>query len=339
MKRKTIKLLSLLFASLALILMGCANTNDTMEDTQSDETENASESLVSTGTLYLMLNPEIAIEYDEEALVTAVRGENADGEELIETYTDYVGKHSRVVIQELILKFGEAGYFENEVEGETKRLVIELEAGSNLPGDNFLEEMAASAQRALEDYQIYREEEVETTEETTESTDSQTTSSAETQNPPATVSYADNTLMSLAEAKQIAFEHAQVDVTQVIMDDYELNFDDGVPIYELDFDVGPNEYEYEIHAVTGEVLYFDQDLETTESNAQVSDSISLDEAKQIAFNHAGVDGTQASFDEEEWDEDDGVPYFSLEFEIGEDEYEYEIHAVTGEILDYDIDLD
>ena len=327
MKRRTFKLLSLLFASLALILIGCANTNDTMEDIQSDEIENS----MSTGTLYLMLNPEIAIEYDEEALVTAVHGENADGEELIETYTDYVGKHSRVVIQELILKLGEAGYFENEVEGETKRLVIELEAGSNLPGDNFLEEMAASAQRALEDYQIYREEEVETAEETTEPTESQ--------NPPATVSYAENTLMSLAEAKQIAFEHAQVDVTQVIMDDYELDFDDGVPIYELDFDVGPNEYEYEIHAVTGEVLYFDQDLEPTESNAQVSDSISLDEAKQIAFNHAGVDGAQASFDEEEWDEDDGVPYFSFEFEIGEDEYEYEIHAVTGEILDYDIDLD
>ena len=84
MKRRTFKLLSLLFASLALILIGCANTNDTMEDIQSDEIENS----MSTGTLYLMLNPEIAIEYDEEALVTAVRGENADGEELIETYTD-----------------------------------------------------------------------------------------------------------------------------------------------------------------------------------------------------------------------------------------------------------
>ncbi len=67
--------------------------------------------------------------------------------------------------------------------------------------------------------------------------------------------------------------------------------------------------------------------------------ISLAEAKKIAFNHAGVDGTQANFDEEEWDEDDGVPYYSLEFEIGQADYEYEIHAVTGEILDFDHDLD
>lgn len=336
MKRKVFKLVSLLFASMVLILIGCTNTNEAVEEIPSDETENPGGSLMSTGTLYLMLNPEIAIDYDESALVTAVHGVNSDGEELVESYTDYVGKHSSTVIQELILKFGEAGYFEKENGNESKKLVIELEAGSNLPGDHFLEEMAASAQRALEDYQIYREEEVETaaevgSEEVPESADSQT--------PPATVSYADTTLMSLAEAKQIAFNHAKVDAAQVVLDDYELDFDDGVPVYELDFDVGPNEYAYEIHAVTGEVLNFDQEIESNESSPPVSDYISLDEAKQIAFNHAGVDGTQASFDEAEWDEEDGIPYYSLEFEIGEADYEYEIHAVTGEILDFDNDLD
>lgn len=67
--------------------------------------------------------------------------------------------------------------------------------------------------------------------------------------------------------------------------------------------------------------------------------ISLAEAKQIAFNHAGVSGDNAEFDDEDLDWDDGVPYYELEFEIGEDEYEYEIHARTGEILDYDIDIE
>lgn len=331
MKRKSFKLVSLLFASMVFILIGCTNTNEAVEEIPSDETENPGGSLMSTGTLYLMLNPEIAIDYDESALVTAVHGVNSDGEELVESYTDYVGKHSSTVIQELILKFGEAGYFEKNDDGDSKRLVIELEAGSNLPGVNFLEEMAASAQRALEDYQISHQEEGETAEEVNES--------GENQKPPATVGYEDKTFISLDEAKQIAFNHAQVDAGQVIMDDYDLDFDDGVPVYELDFDMGPNEYAYEIHAVTGDVLDFDQEIETTESSPTVSDYISLDEAKQIAFNHAGVDGTQASFDEAEWDEDDGIPYYSLEFEIGEADYEYEIHTVTGEILDFDIDID
>lgn len=67
--------------------------------------------------------------------------------------------------------------------------------------------------------------------------------------------------------------------------------------------------------------------------------ISLAEAKQIAFSHAGVNGANASFDDQDLDSDDGVSYYDLEFDVGEDEYEYQIHAYTGQILDYDIDLD
>lgn len=70
-----------------------------------------------------------------------------------------------------------------------------------------------------------------------------------------------------------------------------------------------------------------------------SDLISLDEAKRIAFNHAGVNGSNAEFDDQELDSDDGVPYYELEFDIGEDEYQYDIHARTGQILDYDIDIE
>lgn len=334
MKRKVFKLVSLLFASVLLILVGCANNNEFT--TPTEQTQETGESIMNTGTLYLMVNPEIAMDYDEIGLVTDVRGTNPDGEEVIEDYTDYIGKESGVVLEELILRIGEAGYFVEEASGDSKRIVIELEAGSALPGDNFLEKMAASAQRAVEDYNTFREESTETA-ETGQS--SEQTEPSESQSAPATVTYEDNTLISMDEAKQIAYDHAGVQANEVVIDDQDLDSDNGVPVYEFDFDVGPNEYEYEIHALTGEVLYFDQDIESTESDTQTDDFISLDEAKQIAFDHAGVDGSQAYFDEEEWDEDDGVPYYSLEFEIGEDEYEYDIHVRTGEILDYDIDLD
>lgn len=70
-----------------------------------------------------------------------------------------------------------------------------------------------------------------------------------------------------------------------------------------------------------------------------SELISLDEAKRIAFNHAGVNGSNAEFDDQELDSDDGVSYYELEFDIGEDEYQYDIHARTGQILDYDIDIE
>lgn len=67
--------------------------------------------------------------------------------------------------------------------------------------------------------------------------------------------------------------------------------------------------------------------------------ISLAEAKQIAFNHAGINGANAVFDEEDLETDDGITYYDLEFDVGENEYQYEINAYTGAIIDYDIDLD
>lgn len=67
--------------------------------------------------------------------------------------------------------------------------------------------------------------------------------------------------------------------------------------------------------------------------------ISLAEAKQIAFNHAGVNGANAVFDEEDLETDDGITYYNLEFEIGENEYDYEINAYTGAIIDFDHDID
>ncbi len=334
MKKSTRNVWSLLFVSLALLLTGCANTNE--RSPSSNQVEPGDEAILNTGTLYLMVNPEIALDYDEAGLITNVRGMNSDGEAVIEDYADYIGKESEVVLEELILRIGKAGYFVEEIEGESKQIVIELEAGSALPGDNFLQEMATSAQRAVEAYQTNKTQ-ASTAAEPTETPDSSTP--PDSQNPPTTVTYEGNTLISMEQAKQAAFAHAGLQAEQLVMDDQELDTDDGIPVYELEFHMGPDEYDYHIHGLTGEVLSFEQDIESSEPAAQTDSSLSLDQAKQIAFNHAGVDGAQARFDEAEWDEDDGVPYYSLEFVIGEAEYDYEIHAVTGDIIDFDHDWD
>ncbi len=39
----------------------------------------------------------------------------------------------------------------------------------------------------------------------------------------------------------------------------------------------------------------------------------------------------------EFERDDGKSYDEVEFEVGDTEYEYEIDAISGKILDYDID--
>src|SRR5699024_8819703 len=66
-----------------------------------------------------------------------------------------------------------------------------------------------------------------------------------------------------------------------------------------------------------------------------SEFISLDEAKEIAFNHAGVDGSKAKFDDAELEKSD--KRYELEFYIDDVEYEFDIHAVTGDVIEYERD--
>lgn len=61
--------------------------------------------------------------------------------------------------------------------------------------------------------------------------------------------------------------------------------------------------------------------------------ISLDEAKQAALENAGVSGEQAVYKKAKLDYENGAPVYELEFLIGSREYEYEIDAVTGGVLE------
>lgn len=75
------------------------------------------------------------------------------------------------------------------------------------------------------------------------------------------------------------------------------------------------------------------EVERVESGA----GISLDEAKQIAFEKAGVDEANVKDLEVELKNKKDSQYYEVSFEIGNTDYEYEIDAVTGNILKEEID--
>ena len=58
----------------------------------------------------------------------------------------------------------------------------------------------------------------------------------------------------------------------------------------------------------------------------------MEKAKEIALTQANVKAADAVFDDKEFDHDDGTPIFELEFTADGNEYEYDIHAVTGKVL-------
>ncbi|MBR3973879.1 MAG: PepSY domain-containing protein [Oscillospiraceae bacterium] len=65
--------------------------------------------------------------------------------------------------------------------------------------------------------------------------------------------------------------------------------------------------------------------------------LTAEEAKAIALEHAGFSSDQVSRLRAEFDWDDGVPVYDVEFHEGYWEYDYEIHAETGKIRSFDKD--
>lgn len=70
---------------------------------------------------------------------------------------------------------------------------------------------------------------------------------------------------------------------------------------------------------------------------QTSAGLTREQAEAAALEHAGFTADAVSYVHSEYEFDDGVPHYDVQFREGHMEYEYEIHADTGEILSYECD--
>lgn len=67
--------------------------------------------------------------------------------------------------------------------------------------------------------------------------------------------------------------------------------------------------------------------------------IGVERAKQIALDDAGFTEEEVLFSTAKFDDDDEGPEYEIEFYHGEMEYEYDISAKTGEILEFSAEVD
>ncbi len=106
--------------------------------------------------------------------------------------------------------------------------------------------------------------------------------------------------------------------------------------YEIIFVTEEYKCKYKIDAGSGTVL---SDSKETRKGQTISTEvrITLDEAKGIALGHAGFDVSEVTFTKAKLDHDDDGDEYEIEFYANGREYEYSIDAVTGEIIEYDME--
>lgn len=182
---------------------------------------------------------------------------------------------------------------------------------------------------------------------------------------------ASSAVITLEQAKEIALNHAGLTADAAYFEKAELDYDNGIRAYELEFKSGGYEYEYDINAQTGDIVKNKKEIDDDiPGNAQmpsggiyyhhpeqnhgedhhdafvpagndgtVSGTITLEQAKEIALNHAGLTADAVYFEKAKLDQDGGMQIYEVEFKSGNAEYEYEIDAVTGAVRDYEWDYD
>ena len=160
--------------------------------------------------------------------------------------------------------------------------------------------------------------------------------------------------ITVEEAKTIALDHAGVKAADATFIQAKRDYENGRSVYEIEFVVvsgnGYLEYDYDIATADGSIVSYDYDIEgytapvtTQPGTTQTTGSITVEEAKTIALNHAGLTADAVTFVKAKQDYDDGRLVYEIEFVTssgnGYLEYDYEIDAATGSVVSYDYDAE
>ena len=147
------------------------------------------------------------------------------------------------------------------------------------------------------------------------------------------------------QARNIALTDAGVNAADAVFLKTRLDWDDGRMKYEVEFYSGRTEYDYDIDALTGAIRSKDRDLDDYDLNwsgnsgsqsTSTEGIITAEKAQSIALANTPSGTTVVKC---ELDRDDGRWVYELELRNGRTEYECDINAVTGVILDWESDYD
>lgn len=156
--------------------------------------------------------------------------------------------------------------------------------------------------------------------------------------PTAPVSDSSSSGITDADAKEIALADAKLEASKISHIWIEKDYDDGVAIYDIEFYAENKEYDYEIDAATGEIRSRDFDIEHDFSSKQTTGSISsndlLSEQEAAKIVLTKVEGATMQNLHITLDRDDGQDIYEGEIHYNGIEYDFELNAKTGDILEW-----
>ena len=134
--------------------------------------------------------------------------------------------------------------------------------------------------------------------------------------------------ITLSDAKKIALDDAGCKDKVSFTEENLVSGGIKTPYYRLVFADAKTQWTYRIDAVLGNVL------EKQQKEIVTTDFISLEEAKKIALEDAGLDAATQKivFTREELSRNQGKPCYLLEFYTGTNQYFYQIDAKSGSII-------
>ena len=126
------------------ILAGCTAPGQPAAETTVEANSEA-----GGGTILLKVNPEIAVRFNEDGIVTDVFARNSDAQPIVAAHGDLTGQEATAVIRSLLGSIHDAGYLIDDLDGERRQITIELEQGSIVPSDTFMEKVVDVVQKYI----------------------------------------------------------------------------------------------------------------------------------------------------------------------------------------------
>ena len=143
------------------------------------------------------------------------------------------------------------------------------------------------------------------------------------------------------EAKSIALADAGLAEKDVSFTKIKLERDDDGQQYEIEFSPKlDNEpyYKYEIDAVSGGIISTEARISQSPANStETNAAITAEQAKAIALAAAGLKETDTSYITTSYENEHNGAHWKVEFSTQTHEYEYEINAADGSIIESEQD--